>query len=548
MKSIFNKISTDFNQGVQYSKKYRILIFFSILLTFFVVVLVHNLHLFTTIIFEDGDYAANSILINLAKSFQLLVGHYSRMGFNHPGPAFLYVMAFFEKIFFDGLHIVPSAFNAQEIGIMFLNSFFLAICCYIFFDMTKSVIKTLSVVALVLFFYSINPILLYSTWMAHVFFAPFFAFILSASVVSAKRSSFIWVMILSGMFLIHGHVTFFLIICPVFPISLILCLFKYKFDFNKFLQDNRFNIHLSVIIIIVFLTPIFLNTIINYPGEFGKYFQYSSNSVRVIPDIYSIIGFFLPFWSIVVTSMQFPSKLPIIMSDKLAGLFSLFFMSGAIVIIYKYTSEKKIREIILSTSIIIFTVSILFLLYIAKGIDDLSALNHYTGIFFYAVPLLLLCLILLGVISKISNYKIITIILLISLITIGITASMGDFTNPYNGSSDYKEIVTKLQSDPRWNTDTIILDFSRDYWSEVAGIVITSKRLGKSIFLSDPFWKVLFTKNYIFKLDNKNVNKSNKIWHIRLTDKLETNQKVILSNKKFSIIDDLNSTIGTGNG
>jgi len=536
---LINQITADFNQGVQYSKKYRILIFFSFLLIFFVIGLVHNLHLFTTVIFENGDYAANSILINLAKSLQLFVGNSSRMGFSHPGPAFSYVMAIFEKILFDGLHLVPSAFNAHVIGIMFLNSFFLAICCYIFFDLTKSVIKTLSVVALVLFFYSLNPVLLYSSWMPHAYFAPFFAFILSASAVSAKRSSFIWVMVLSGLFLIHGHVAFILITCPVFLISLILCSSKYEFNINRFVQDNRFNIIASLIIILIFLYPILVNTIINYPGEFGKYFQYSSNRVQQTPNAYSIVEFFLPFWSIVVTSVQFPSTLPVQTSDAFAGFVSIILISSAIILIYNYTSGKEIKDIIRNACIIIFAVSALFLIYITKGIDELSALNHYTGIFFYAVPLLLLCLILIGVISTISNYKIITLILIISLIAIGTTASLGNFTNSYGGSPNTQEIIKKLQSDPRWNNDTIVLDFPHDYWPDVAGIVITSERLGKPIYLNS-YWEFMFTKYHMIE---NNQDPSKKIWHIILTDKKNVNQNVIYANQAYSLIDDPNSTV-----
>ena len=38
---------------------------------------------------EEGDFALNSILIDRARHFRLLVGNYSRFEFNHPGPALL---------------------------------------------------------------------------------------------------------------------------------------------------------------------------------------------------------------------------------------------------------------------------------------------------------------------------------------------------------------------------------------------------------------------------------------------------------------------------
>jgi hypothetical protein len=55
-----------------------------------VVLVVRNAYLFTTRVYEDSDFAANSIAVLQAKHFQLLTGNYSRLGFDHPGPAFLY--------------------------------------------------------------------------------------------------------------------------------------------------------------------------------------------------------------------------------------------------------------------------------------------------------------------------------------------------------------------------------------------------------------------------------------------------------------------------
>ena len=65
----------------------------------FVLLCVRNRFLFTTRLYEQGDAGANSILIEQAKHFTLLIGNYSREGFNHPGPAYMYVQAFGEYLF-----------------------------------------------------------------------------------------------------------------------------------------------------------------------------------------------------------------------------------------------------------------------------------------------------------------------------------------------------------------------------------------------------------------------------------------------------------------
>ena len=69
-----------------------------------------------TVNHEVGDFAANSLLIQDAKRLHLAVGNYSRVGFNHPGPAILYVLAFGELIFHDWLHVVPAPRSGQLVA------------------------------------------------------------------------------------------------------------------------------------------------------------------------------------------------------------------------------------------------------------------------------------------------------------------------------------------------------------------------------------------------------------------------------------------------
>ena len=82
-----------------------------------VVLLVRNAFLFSTPEYENADMGADSILIEQARRFSLLVGNYSREHFNHPGPAFLYVQAWGESLFYDALHVVPTPWNGQLIEI-----------------------------------------------------------------------------------------------------------------------------------------------------------------------------------------------------------------------------------------------------------------------------------------------------------------------------------------------------------------------------------------------------------------------------------------------
>ena len=69
----------------------------------FVLLCVRNRFLFTTRLYEQADMGANSILIEQARHFTLLVGNYSRDHFHHPGPAYLYVQAAGESVFWASI-------------------------------------------------------------------------------------------------------------------------------------------------------------------------------------------------------------------------------------------------------------------------------------------------------------------------------------------------------------------------------------------------------------------------------------------------------------
>src|SRR6202050_2381197 len=104
----------------------------------FVLLCARNWFLFTARLYEQGDSAANSILIAQAKHFTLLVGNYSREGFNHPGPAYMYVQAVGEYLFQNWLHVVPTAWNAHVLAVFALNGAFTALAVGIVYGWTGS--------------------------------------------------------------------------------------------------------------------------------------------------------------------------------------------------------------------------------------------------------------------------------------------------------------------------------------------------------------------------------------------------------------------------
>ena len=184
---------------------------FAVLLT---VLLVRNRFLFTQRFYEQGDAAANSIRIQQAMHFTLLVGNYSREGFSHPGPAYMYVQAFGQWLFLSALHVVPTAWNAHLLAVFVLNSALLALAVLIVYGWTRSVRGAAASAAVIAVFGAVHPPAINSDWMPYLYVVMFCVFLIAAASVAAGHVRDAWIAALTGWFLIHGHACF-LFIVPV---------------------------------------------------------------------------------------------------------------------------------------------------------------------------------------------------------------------------------------------------------------------------------------------------------------------------------------------
>ena len=162
------------------------------------VLLVRNAFLFTTPEYEDADMGANSILNEQARRFTLLVGHYSREHFNEPGPAFLYVQAWGESVFYDALHVVPTPWNGQLIALYGLNALLAASVVAVGYGWTRSIGGAAATLAAVALLGALHPTAFSSDWMPYVFVPAYLAFAVAIASVAAGRTQDCWLAALAG--------------------------------------------------------------------------------------------------------------------------------------------------------------------------------------------------------------------------------------------------------------------------------------------------------------------------------------------------------------
>lgn len=204
----------------------------------------------------DGDLAADMLLVNqLRDDGYLLTGHYSRFGFNHPGPSFLYVNALFEQI--GAVAGMPRA-NAWFLSSLVFNFVFLWLIAW---ATARLFGRRLSLAALA----AVLPlsILLGSTlsnfWMPYRLVLPFAAFFLTAVLVASRGMRFLPLSMALACLLIHGYVTM-----PVFtlPLLLLVTLFRLWQADWRLAGDGRWLL-ISLGIGVLFLLPLLVDFLVN---------------------------------------------------------------------------------------------------------------------------------------------------------------------------------------------------------------------------------------------------------------------------------------------
>jgi hypothetical protein len=174
--------------------------------TLLLLIYLNHTAIFVTPWHENGDFALNALQIDRAKNFTETQGNYSRFHFHHPGPAFFYTYAAGEWIAHDLLQVVPAPANAHILVGLALQAGFFAAALGILAGWVRSRWFLPLAAALAGVHFAQAQHAFNSIWPPHVLLMPFLCFLAAAASVAAGRVSHLWVMVLAGSFLVHGHV------------------------------------------------------------------------------------------------------------------------------------------------------------------------------------------------------------------------------------------------------------------------------------------------------------------------------------------------------
>jgi hypothetical protein len=460
-----------------------------------VVLLARNAFLFTTPLHEDADMGANSILIEQARRFTLLVGHYSREKFNHPGPAFLYVQSWGESVFWAALHVVPAAWNGQLIAVYALNALFAALVVAVGYGVTRSARAAAACCAALLAFAALIPATFSSDWMPYILIMPFLAFVVATASVAAGNLRDAWIAALAGWFLINGNVAF-LFFVPVIAAGCVVALGwprrrTLPASIRSFFARQR-RVWIPVLVIsVLFAFPIVLNTALHWPGEFGKYLSYSSKQGD--HHLRQVVDYTLHFWWPGAARVGF---LVPVAAYLVAGLLTWRLAPG------------PARRFCVSLLAFTTLTSVAFLVYAVVAIDELDPHGYFIGYFYWSAPAILLLVALFALTESLPSAAGLTVAAIAAMVACTAFAIVPQ-TRTSTNHTDPAATATGPDTDQSLpdgvarmaaiadGRPVVLLRLQHNTWPSMTGLLVQAERAGVTACVADPYWEFMVTSQFI---------------------------------------------------
>lgn len=434
--------------------------------------------------YEAGDFAANSLLIQDAKHLQLLKGNYSRQGFNHPGPAILYVLAGGELVAHDWLHLVPSPLSGQLVAVAIYSAFWITLIFALFWRAVPS--PGLAAVATSVFLVIVASFdfqFFTGLWFPYLYLLPFATFLLAAArLVGGKTDSLASLALASG-FLVNGNASFFAIVAVII-VLVIGCNYYLSSRWNSirrtlgasFLRQNRRPIFIAAFLFSLFLVPLLIETVANYPGPLWAYFLYGSG--HPANSIAQAVRYTSVYW----------------------GGVSVFALPVAALLLWiraRHISRQVLEEF-LSIVAVVASATFAMLFYALFGIDLLE--HQYIGFFYVAAPALLIAAMSLTAFSTIQQPAATASSMVVSAACLAAcfvlisreTEHAGDFNR-----RDVVDLYDALLAKAGNGRLVLDLDATNDWghvWVTTLGVQAYAKRHSKDLFCINLGWHVMFTE------------------------------------------------------
>ena len=439
-----------------------------------------------TVNHEVGDFAANSLLIQEAKRLHLAVGNYSRVGFNHPGPAILYVLAFGELVLHDWLHLVPSPLSGQVVAGCLYNAAWIVLIVALVRRSGAALVPALLFAAVaVLMIARSDHAIVNGIWFPHLYVLPYAAMLVAlARLVYGHADSLKALAVASG-FLINGHVSFVPMLGVMLIVVLAVNLLVSRDDralrvlSPGWLRANRRALLAAAGLLFLFFVPLLIATLRHWPGPVADYLRFGHDNKG--NTLEQTVRYVSAYWG------AGPS-----VACGLALLVLLLVDGGAA----KGQGIGRTARA-LGAAFVAATVAVLF--YVKVGVDNLD--YNYIALFYYAVPALACALLALIVFQAggagTVKTGIAAVLTLWALGGIWHQAKQDPMYTVFYNRPDIPALYDALRALP--GSGRIVLDLEQkdetwgEIWGHVLGLQAYAKRRHVDLVCVNAHWHISFT-------------------------------------------------------
>ena len=469
---------------------------------FVLLVIAVNFQIFTRPIVEVGDFAANSLLVQQAKHFRLLTGHYSRWHFMHPGPAFLYLFALGEFLFYDVLHIVPAPYNGQLLITIIFNGTLLYAALYVFRRHVKlSVPLALLATAVITVMVNVSgpPSMLISNWMPDVLVFPFLLFAVSAASVLAGETRDLPFLAFSGMLLIHAHFAQFLFVGAIGggTVAYILVRAQRQGALRGLLSEHWREYALAAAIVFVFALPPLLEIVLERPNNLDAVVAYLHQFGDARNSVGMAIGYFACFVLFIgapdVAMLKGPiGILATGLSQSYVFAYWLMVMLLFVVAVTRLKTAEERRAPFLRYVLWVGAGSVMLFVYWGTRIT--GGFQGFNGNFIYALHLLAWFFLLAEVGPSLYGrlLRSVNALALICLVIVAIVESKA-LRPLFNSEPGVRQAAAAA---PSARFGTLAITFDNNDWPWATGVANSMQRMGKP-FCVGPAWGFIFSKRAV---------------------------------------------------
>jgi hypothetical protein len=458
-----------------------------------VIALYVNQDLLRSAFYPVADYAADMLWANVIReSGILLVGHYSRYDFNHPGPFWFYWNIAWEYAL-RGLGF--TRFQEWLIGSIVLN-----ISCLLFAGWALSrylfgVYKTY--VSLVLFVTTLFLAggHLFGLWMPLRLITPYIAFLIVLLHITDGNLKFLPALVILGGLLFHGYLTSAV---AIFPIAGCCLLIGFARGGGSFLRSSRGfrSAGLAIFLLLIFLLPIIWDMRLSEnPNLFRILKAQQATNLMPTPSWADLWTF---YWQLLFNQASS------------TFVYSLFLCASLILFaMHKLSAQAKIKLRLIPIFLLFLASSILLVIFYKT---TPAPIYVFTAQFFVGASALLVTAVLCQLIASAQTtlrFKELTVQGIFVLMMCGsmfLVVRYGTVNSvPEHPDKQMSSSVPKLTNSllQKFEGGLAIAHHDRGIWGLVAGLLIESEKQGRLACVSRPDMAFLYTARKVCENSRK---------------------------------------------